>query len=114
VLDRTESKITEARRTETWPRRPGPRYLSAAIRLFYIARDANGFWVAREANGEMGGQFLCRRSAYRFARDASRPNGSATMALKGRHDLDVPNQGGRLASLIARLIEWLRLRRAFH
>src|SRR3974390_2663229 len=81
------------RGSAVWPRRPGSEYLSEAIRLFFIARDSNGFWIAREANGALGGRFLLRHSAYRFAQTTSRPNGSATMLLNSRHDLDVPDQG---------------------
>ena len=98
------------RGSAVWPRRPGSEYLSEAIRLFFIARDSNGFWIAREANGALGGRFLLRHSAYRFAQTTSRPNGSATMLLKSRHDLDVPDQGSQFASLVASVAQLLRRR----
>ncbi len=103
MLDRIRAKSTETNRSNTWPARPGPQYLSLAIRLFYIARDTNGFWVAREANGDVGGQFLFRRSAYRFARTMSPPYGGATMLLIGRYDLDLPNRGSLIVALLLRL-----------
>jgi len=65
------------------PNRPDARVLNRAIPLFFIGRNKNGFWLAREAKGRIGGMFLLRRSALRFAQDASTPHGCATMFLAG-------------------------------
>ena len=85
------------------PSRPDDTILSDAIPLFFIGRNPNGFWVAREAAGRCGGLFISRRSAVRFARKNSLVGGGATMAVKHRIELDLPNQGSRLAELIAAL-----------
>jgi len=52
-----------------------PGILSAAIPVFYIGRDADGFWLARDARGESGGAFLLKSSALAFAKRMSRPAG---------------------------------------
>jgi hypothetical protein len=73
-----------------------------AFPLFYIGRNHEGFWVVREAEGRIGGLFLLRCSALRFARQKSLPAGCATMFVTEPLELDLPNQGGRVAELIAR------------
>jgi hypothetical protein len=84
-----------------FPQRPDATMISEAIPLFYIAQNSAGFWLAREANGRIGGLFLLKRSALRFASSKSQPAGCATMFLAGRIELDVENQGNRVAGLIA-------------
>jgi hypothetical protein len=79
------------------PNRPDARVLNRAIPLFFIGRNKNGFWLAREAKGRIGGMFLLRRSALRFAQDASTPHGCATMFLAGTFELDTCNCGNPLA-----------------
>ena len=77
----------------TFPRRPDGNALSVDIPLFYIVRNRNGFWLARDAAARDGGMFLFKRSALRFAAQASAPSGCATMVLAGPLELDVPNRG---------------------
>jgi hypothetical protein len=81
-----------------FPPRPDPRVLSASIPLFFIGRNKYGLCVARAAEGRVGGIFLMKRSAVRFAAKNSAPAGCATMFLSERFELDVENQGGVLAA----------------
>jgi hypothetical protein len=83
------------------PRRPDASTLSEAIPLFYIGRSKYGVWVAREAEGQSGGLFFFKRSAARFARRQSEPDGCAMMFLAEPFELDVDNQGSRFAGLLA-------------
>ena len=83
------------------PRRPDASALSEAIPLFYIGRNKSGLWVVREAAGGSGGLFLFKQSAARFARGQSEPAGCAMMFLAEPFELDVDNQGGRIAGLFA-------------
>jgi hypothetical protein len=85
--------------TTQLPRRPDASALSEAIPLFYIGRNKSGLWVVREAAGRSGGLFLFKQSAARFARRQSEPAGCAMMFLAEPFELDVENQGGRVASL---------------
>jgi len=78
------------------PPRPGPEILSEDLPLFFIGRNEDGFWVAREAEGRIGGIFLRKRSALRFAKRSVQPGGCATMFLSERFELDVENQGNPL------------------
>jgi hypothetical protein len=87
--------------TTQLPRRPDSSALSEAIPLFYIGRYKSGLWVVREAAGGSGGLFLFKQSAARFARRQSEPAGCAMMFLAEPFDLDVENQGGRVAGLLA-------------
>ena len=87
--------------TTQLPRRPDASALSEAIPLFYIGRNKSGLWVVREAAGCSGGLFLFKQSAARFARRQSEPAGCAMMFLAEPFDLDVENQGGRVAGLLA-------------
>ena len=75
------------------PRRPDASALSEAIPLFYIGRNKNGFWVAREAEGCIGGIFLTRRSAVRFAREGCERTGCATMFVSEPLELDFQDRG---------------------
>jgi hypothetical protein len=61
------------------PPRPDRSALSESIPLFYIGRNRNGFWVVRSADGRIGGLFVFRRSAIRFAREESEPAACALM-----------------------------------
>jgi hypothetical protein len=83
------------------PPRPDRSVLSDSIPLFFVGPSQSGFWVARESEGRSGGIFLFRRSAARFARKKSSPGGCATMFVE-HLELDLPNQGSRVAELIAR------------
>src|ERR1035437_10413796 len=78
------------------PQRPDPSILSQAIPLFFIGRNKDGFWVAREADGRIGGVFLRKQSALRFANRSTQPGGCATMLLSERFELDVANKGNPL------------------
>jgi hypothetical protein len=94
--------LVKSLNTAHLPPRPGVTVLSDSIPLFYIGRNHEGFWVVREAEGRIGGLFLLRCSALRFARQKSLPAGCATMFVTEPLELDLPNQGGRVAELIAR------------
>ena len=83
------------------PRRPDASALSEAIPLFYIGRNKSGLWVVREAAGGSGGLFFFKQSAARFARRQSEPDGCAMMFLAEPFELDVDNQGSRIAGLFA-------------
>ena len=87
--------------TTQLPRRPDASALSEAIPLFYIGRNKSRLWVVREAAGGSGGLFLFKQSAARFARRQSEPAGCAMMFLAEPFDLDVENEGGRVAGLLA-------------
>jgi hypothetical protein len=78
------------------PNRPDARVLNRAIPLFFIGRNKHGFWLAREAKGRIGGMFLLRRSALRFAQEASARHGCAT-------NLELRQSFCRLARCGARL-----------
>jgi hypothetical protein len=93
------------------PKRPDARVLNRVIPLFFIGRNKNGFWLAREAQGGIGGMFFLRRSALRFAQEASAPHGCATMFLAKTFELDTWNCGNPLVGwldaalgLISRII----------
>ena len=61
--------------------------------------------MAREAEGKIGGLFLRKRGALRFARQFSEPQGCATMFLSEPFDLDIENRGGRLTARLATAME---------
>jgi len=92
------------------PRRPDASALSEAIPLFYIGRNKYGVWVVRAAEGQSGGLFLFKQSAARFARRQSEPAGCAMMFLAEPFELDVDNQGSRVAGLLAGASEVVALR----
>jgi hypothetical protein len=75
------------------PERPDARVLNGAIPLFFVGRSKHGFWLALEARGRIGGMFLLRRSAFRFAQEASAPPGCATMLLATPFALGTRNAG---------------------
>jgi hypothetical protein len=85
--------------TVIW-QRPDPSILSEAIPLFFIAQNRDGFWVARDTDGRVGGIFLLKRSALKFADKNAQPVGCAKMFLSGRFELDIENKGN---PLVARL-----------
>jgi hypothetical protein len=87
------------------PPRPDATILNDAIPLFFIGQNRNGFWVAREAEGRSGGVFLLKRSAVRFARKKSAPAGSATIYVTQPLELDIPNQGSRLVTPLAAVMD---------
>jgi hypothetical protein len=89
---------TPAGTVTEFPRRPGPAVLSEAIPLFFIGRNGRGLWIAREAEGRIGGMFLLRHSAMRFAERNSAPIGCATMLLADHIELDIENRGNPLAA----------------
>jgi hypothetical protein len=87
-----------------FPRRPDARTLSEMIPLFFIGRNRRGLWIAREAEARIGGIFLFRRSALRFAKRNSAPIGCATMFLADRFELDVENRGNPLVAWLDALL----------
>jgi hypothetical protein len=78
------------------PQRPDPSILSEAIRVFFIGRNRHGFWVARDADARVGGIFLRKQAAMRFADRLSQPAGCAKILLPERFELDIENNGNRL------------------
>ena len=82
------------------PPRPDPSILSEAIPLFFIGQNRDGFWVARDVEGRVGGIFLRKQSALKFADQNTSPVGCAKMLLSGRFELDIENKGN---PLVARL-----------
>ena len=82
------------------PQRPDRNILSEAIPLFFIGQNRDGFWVARDADGRVGGIFLLKQSALKFADKNAPPVGCAKMFLSGRFELDIENKGN---PLVARL-----------
>ncbi len=100
----SEQSLDPCRQTGTvieFPARPDFTVLGETIPLFYIGQNRRGFWVAREAEGRCGGVFLLRRSAVRFARKESAPDGCAMMFLNERIELDLENRGSRFAETVA-------------
>jgi hypothetical protein len=85
------------------PTRPDDTVLSDAIPLFFIGRNHNRFWVARDSTGRCGGLFLFRWSAARFARRNGLSGGGGTMLVEHPIELDLPNQGSKLAELMTAL-----------
>jgi len=83
-----------------FPRRPDAGVLSKSIPLFFIGRNRNGLWVAREAEGRIGGIFLLKQSALRFAQKHGAPVGCATMFLTESIELDTENSGNPLVKWI--------------
>jgi len=86
--------------TGGFPPRPDGRSLSATIPLFFIGRNGRGVWLAREAEGRVGGLFLFKRSALRFAAKNDDAGGCATMSLGQRLELDVENRGSPFAAAL--------------
>jgi hypothetical protein len=95
------------------PTRPDDTVLSDSIPLFFIGRNQNGLWVARESAGRCGGLFLFRWSADRFARRNGLAGGGATMLVEHSIELDLPNQGSRLAELITTATDIVKRRTPF-
>ena len=89
--------------TARLPPRPDATVLSDSIPLFYIGRNHEGFWVVRQAEGQIGGLFLLRCSALRFARRKSVPAGCATMFVTEPLELNTDDQESRLIAPIAAL-----------
>ena len=83
------------------PQRPTAEILSEAIPLFFIGRNEDGFWVARESDGRIGGIFLRKQSALRFANGSAQPGGCAIMFLSERFELDVENKGNPFVAHLA-------------
>ncbi len=80
------------------PGRPDASVLNESIPLFFIGRNKNGLWVARKHEGRIGGMFLFRESALRFAGQHSLPGGCATMFLSEPFEFDVKNHGNPLVA----------------
>jgi len=90
------------------PQRPVSALLSDAIPLFFIGRNKDGLWVARDEDGRVGGVFLLKGSALRFARDSTPPWGCATMEVPEGFELDIPNHGNPFIEPIVALLRRLR------
>jgi hypothetical protein len=88
----------DATAANRFPQRPDSSIISEAIPLFFIGRNKDGFWVAREADGRIGGIFLRKQSALRFAKRSTQPGGCATMFLSEHFELDVENKGNPLVT----------------
>ena len=81
--------------------RPDPSILSEAIPLFFIGRNRDGFWVARDTEGRVGGIFVRKQSALKFADKNAPPVGCAKMFLSSRFELEIENQGVSLIAYLA-------------
>jgi hypothetical protein len=101
---RPAERLGAVHKTSLLPLRPDSSVISDSIPLFFVGQNRDGLWVAREANGRMGGLFLLRRSALRFARKNSHPAGCATMLLTEPLELDLAHQGSRFVMLIVAAI----------
>ena len=75
------------------PQRPDRNILSEATPLFFIGQNRDGLWVARDVDGRVGGIFLLKQSALKFADKNAPPVGCAKMFLSGRFELDIKNKG---------------------
>jgi len=82
-------------------RRPDPSILSEAIPLFLIGQNRDGFWVARSVKGQVGGIFLRKQSALKFADRNALPVGCAKMFLSRRFELDTENKGNLLVARLS-------------
>jgi hypothetical protein len=105
-----ENREQMAKTPRQFPRRPNLHVLSESIPLFYICQNSHGFWVARDAEGRAGGLFLRKESAFRFARKRSEPTGCAMMLLNAPTELDVENQGNRIAVPLGSAIDMVKRR----
>jgi hypothetical protein len=105
-FDRRRNASAPGGNVREFPRRPQSRFLSESIPLFFIARNRHGLWVAREAEGRVGGMFLFKNSALRFAKRHSAGAGCATMFLTERFELDVENKGSRPIAWVHKALRW--------
>jgi hypothetical protein len=105
-----ECRRQTAKTPRRFPRRPNLHVLSESIPLFYICQNSHGFWVARDAEGRAGGLFLRKESAFRFARRRSEPTGCAMMLLNAPIELDIENQGNRIAMPLGSAIDVVKRR----
>jgi hypothetical protein len=87
-----------------FPQRPNLQVLSESIPLFYICQNRHGFWVARDVEGRAGGLFLRKQSALHFAQRRS-ATGCAIMQLSEPIELDVENQGNRIAAPLGAILD---------
>jgi hypothetical protein len=85
------------------PQRPDPSILSDAIPLFFIGQNREEFWVARDADGRVGGIFLRKQSALKFADRNAPPVGCAKMFLSGRFELDIESKGNPRFGCLCRM-----------
>jgi hypothetical protein len=92
-----------------FPQRPNLHVLNAAIPLFYICQNRHGFWVARDAEGRSGGLFLRKQSALRFAQRQG-ATGCAIMQINESTELDIANQGNRIAKPLGMSIDLVERR----
>jgi hypothetical protein len=83
------------------PQRPDPNVVSDAIPLVFIGRNKDGFWVARDADTKVGGLFLSKFGAERFAHRRKRLFAAATMVLPQGLELIGKNRGNPLVDYIA-------------
>ena len=81
--------------------------LSETIPFFFIGRNHRRLWIVREAEGRTGGIFFSKKSALRFAAQASAPIGCATMLLGERIELDVENRGNPLAAWLDKALRYV-------
>ena len=99
-----ENRKQAAKVQRNFPQRPNLQVLNEAIPLFYICQNRHGFWVARDTEGRSGGLFLRKQAALRFAKRQS-AMGCAVMQLNEPTELDIPNQGNRIAKPLGVIID---------
>lgn len=103
LVAENRKQMTKAPRR--FPQRPDLHVINEAIPLFYICQNRHGFWVARDAEGRIGGLFLRQQSALRFAQRRS-TTGCAIMQLDEPIELDIENQGNRIAVPLSMAIDF--------
>jgi len=104
-----EDRKQAAKVQRKFPQRPDLHVLNAAIPLFYICQNCHGFWVARDAEGQTGGLFLRKQSALRFAQQQG-ATGCAIMQINESTELDIANQGNRIAKPLGMIIDLVKRR----
>src|SRR5579871_3089076 len=85
-----------------------PDIISESIAAFSIGRNADGLWVACERSGRIGGIFILKSSAVVVAHRHAGDSACATIFPADGFELDIENDGNRLAGLIGPLVRACR------
>lgn len=81
--------------------RPAPDIINPSIPVFFIGRNSDGLWVACDTDKRVGGIFLFKQSAVRFADSKSPAPGCAKIFLTDILEFDGRNKDNRF-------VLWLR------
>jgi hypothetical protein len=113
-IARSGSDIPLAPPTSHAPQRPDSTILNEAIPLFAIGRNKAGLWVARDCDSPVGGTFLSKTAAMRFAKRINGPDCALMFVTDGLElDQASPHAAGGpnpVTSPIARAIAATKLR----